>query len=88
VTKECSLEPPPPTIQEYEPEPEPEPEPEGGYDPFYEGTYDAEGRQMEADPNDEWVSYFDKDSNSLYYFNNYTGESAWELPEGCKLAYE
>jgi hypothetical protein len=58
------------------------------YGQDYAGTYDDQGRQMEADPNDEWVSYFDKDSNSLYYYNNYTGESAWELPPGCKLAYE
>ena len=37
-----------------------------------------------AEYNGEWIEYIDQNSNTPYYFNQTTGETTWERPEGMQ----
>jgi hypothetical protein len=37
------------------------------------------------DSESAWIEQFDESSNSTYYYNTVTGDTAWELPEGVTI---
>lgn len=51
----------------------------------YENSWNQQGAQGGA--TEEWLQYYDDTYQAAYYYNQYTGETAWEAPSGFVSKY-